>query len=176
MASVLNRTTKQYFLSVNTPDFPKSDWLINPDLTTVAGVPVEYWKITGDTVSEMDQSEKDAVDAVLIVAEKQAKINEFNYTASRIVEDRYFASQMSILSSMLAESYKDEQDNRAAYIKQFVDWGNSITNELTSKTAEVNSKTTRGDVADVRWDTTTIIEADPKITIAGAEAIPNVVK
>lgn len=176
MASVLNKITKQYIRSVHTPDFSPSDWIVNPDLSAVEGVPVEYWKITGDVVSEMNQSEKDAVDAVLIVGEKQAKINEFTYTASRIVEDRYFASQMSVLSAMLAEAYKDAQDDRAAYIKRFVDWGNSIANELNSKIAEINSKTTRGDVADVVWDTTTVIAADPKITIVDAEAIPNVVK
>lgn len=175
MATVLNRTTKQLLASVNTPDFPTVDWIINPDLSAVAGVPVEYWKIVGDVVSEMNQSEKDAVDAVLIVGEKQAKINEFSYTASRIVEDRYYASQMSVLSSMLAESYKNLQDNRAAYIKQFVDWGNSIANSLNAKITEINAKTTREAVANVVWDTTAIIAADPKITIVGAEAIPNLV-
>ena len=65
MADVLNRTTLQYLQSVNTPDYPVVDWVINPDLSGVAGVPQKYWKLTGDVVSEMSQAEKDAVDAAV---------------------------------------------------------------------------------------------------------------
>lgn len=45
MASVLNRTTKEFKRSANTPDFPVADWIINPDLTAVAGAPIKYWII-----------------------------------------------------------------------------------------------------------------------------------
>jgi len=30
MADVINRTTFQYLRSVNTPDYPVADWIINP--------------------------------------------------------------------------------------------------------------------------------------------------
>jgi len=30
MADVINRTTFQYLRSVNTPDYPVRDWIINP--------------------------------------------------------------------------------------------------------------------------------------------------
>ncbi len=60
MASVLNRTTKQYIASAHTPDYPVADWIHNPDMSAVSGVPSMYWKITGDTVSEMSAAEKDA--------------------------------------------------------------------------------------------------------------------
>lgn len=63
MADVVNRTTVQYLQSVNTPDFPVEDWIINPDLSALTGVPQKYWKVVGDTVVEMTQPEKDAVDA-----------------------------------------------------------------------------------------------------------------
>lgn len=62
MATVLNRTTKQLLRSVNTPDYPAVNWIANPDLSAVNGVPVEYWKVVGDVVSEMTQPEKDVVD------------------------------------------------------------------------------------------------------------------
>lgn len=65
MANVLNRVTKEYLTSVNTPDYSESYWVINPDLSNVHGVPNKYWKITGNTITEMDQDEKDAVDAAL---------------------------------------------------------------------------------------------------------------
>ncbi len=51
MANVLNRTTKEFRTSVNTPDFPVGQWIINPDLSAVVGQPTKYWKITGDVVT-----------------------------------------------------------------------------------------------------------------------------
>lgn len=51
MANVLNRTTKEYQISVNTPDYDPSEWIINPDLSAVEDVPSEYWVVTGDTVT-----------------------------------------------------------------------------------------------------------------------------
>ena len=68
MATVLNRTTKQLRRSVNTPDFPSADWIINPDLSAVGNFASKYWTITGDAVSLMPQTERDALDA----AEAQA--------------------------------------------------------------------------------------------------------
>lgn len=63
MADVLNRTTKEYRTSVNTPDFPVIDWIHNPDLSAVTGFDAKYWTITGDAVSLMTLAERDAVDA-----------------------------------------------------------------------------------------------------------------
>ena len=62
MSDVLHRTTMEYRLSVNTPDFDEADWVVNPDLSSVVGVPQYHWKFAGDTVSEMDAGEKAVVD------------------------------------------------------------------------------------------------------------------
>ena len=59
MARVINRTTKQVLTSVNTPDYPIADWIINP---TPPDCPSKYWNIVGDDVLEMSQAEKDVVD------------------------------------------------------------------------------------------------------------------
>ena len=63
MANVLNRTTLEYRPSVNTPEYPDPPWLANPDLSAVAGVPVKYWNLTGNIVSEMTPAQKAIVDA-----------------------------------------------------------------------------------------------------------------
>lgn len=65
MADVLHRQTLELRRSVNTPDFPSEDWVINPDLSAVANVAQRYWKLTGDVVSEMSAEEKSVVDAAL---------------------------------------------------------------------------------------------------------------
>jgi hypothetical protein len=69
VASVLNRTTKEFRPRANTPDFPSAQWIINPDLSAVAGFPAKYWKITGDVVSLMTPAERDAQDDADLVAE-----------------------------------------------------------------------------------------------------------
>jgi hypothetical protein len=45
MSNVLNRTTMVYLESVNTPDFSPTEWIVNPDLSQVTGVPSKYWVI-----------------------------------------------------------------------------------------------------------------------------------
>jgi hypothetical protein len=75
MANVLNRTTKEYLESVNTPDYPVQDWIIDPDLTAVSGFPARYWVITGDAVMLMDQAQRDALDATLLDQARDAAVN-----------------------------------------------------------------------------------------------------
>ena len=69
MANVLHRTTQQYIQSVNTPDYPLVDWIVNPDLSAVVGFPSIYWTITGDIVTLMTQGQRDAVDAAILAAQ-----------------------------------------------------------------------------------------------------------
>jgi hypothetical protein len=72
MADVVSRTGSplQYLKSVHTPDFPIGQWIHNPDLSALTGVPVRYWKVSGDIVSEMGAGEKAAVDAAALQAER----------------------------------------------------------------------------------------------------------
>jgi hypothetical protein len=65
MGIVINRTTNELLRSVNTPDYPSTDWIQNPDLSSVLNVPKHYWKLVGDSVIEMTQVEKDTVDAAI---------------------------------------------------------------------------------------------------------------
>jgi hypothetical protein len=51
MSTVLNRTTKELIESANTPDYSPDEWIINPDMSAVAGLPPNQWVIDGDTVS-----------------------------------------------------------------------------------------------------------------------------
>lgn len=98
MADVLHRATKQHLLSVNTPDFDPGVWIINPDLTGLFNrptriylVPLKYWKIEGDAVSEMSQAEKDAVDAALTstqVGDKNVLIRTI--TGGRVVKETWY--------------------------------------------------------------------------------------
>ena len=74
MATVLQRATLALRFSVNTPEFSQGEWIINPDLSLVQGVPQKYWKIDGDAVVEMDPDEKAAVDTAELDPLKAAKL------------------------------------------------------------------------------------------------------
>lgn len=58
--------------SVNTPDYPVGEWIINPDLSALAGVAQLYWKLSGDAVVAMTQAERDSVDAAQAAAQAAA--------------------------------------------------------------------------------------------------------
>lgn len=99
MANVLNRTTCQYITSAHTPNYDPADWIINPDLAAVSGVPKKYWKITGDTVSEMDQAEKDAVDDTDLPAYKTDKFAAIDAKTVELITAGYaFAGKQFSLS------------------------------------------------------------------------------
>lgn len=68
MGWVVNKSTKELKTSVHTPAYPPSDWLIDPDLSAVQGVPQKYWKISNDLIVEMNDTEKAAADAALAQA------------------------------------------------------------------------------------------------------------
>ena len=89
MASVINRTTLQFIPTVNTPDYSAVDWIINPDLSGVEGVPKYYWKIVGDYVVEMDQAEKDVVDEEELPGFKQEKIDAIDDRTSELICEGY---------------------------------------------------------------------------------------
>lgn len=78
MAIVLNRTTKQLYRSVNTPDFNVVDWIISPNLDAVVGFEAKHWIISGDVVSLMSQVDRDAVDAAAVEAAKDDTASRLN--------------------------------------------------------------------------------------------------
>jgi len=89
MANVLNRITKELLNSVNTPDFPTGDWIVNPDLSAVAGQPVKYWKIVGDSIQFMNSGERDVVDAALLPAAKKLENKRASAAVANYLDTRY---------------------------------------------------------------------------------------
>lgn len=52
-----------------------AEWIYNPDMSAVVGVPSKYLVIIGDIVTEMSQAKKDTVDAALLAARRDAMVN-----------------------------------------------------------------------------------------------------
>ena len=168
MANVLNRTTLQYLLSVNTPDYPTQDWVINPDLSAVSGVAVKYWKLTGDNVTEMTQGEKDTVDAALLPAAQLARGQEIDAEVRDYVEGRYAAHRQRMFNALYAAEggLPDRQD----YIQTGLDWISSVLDHFYEKRDEIAAATTLAEVAAVTTSLAQFDATDPKITIEAARA------
>jgi hypothetical protein len=76
MGDYVHRTTKQYLQSVSPNDLPEplANYIEDPDLSSVVGVPNIYWIITGDVITEMSQGQKDTVDAALLFDSRNTAI------------------------------------------------------------------------------------------------------
>ena len=101
MGNFLHRTTKQYLQSFSPNDLPEplANYIEEPDLSAVEGVPNRYWIITGDVVSEMDQTAKDALDAQLLSDNRdtamQAEIDELESVLRQL--SKMIVSELNIL-------------------------------------------------------------------------------
>lgn len=66
----------QYLISINTPDYSSDpDVIVNPDISTVSSVLLKYWKRSGNSILEMDATEKQAVDDAELLLKKNAVDN-----------------------------------------------------------------------------------------------------
>lgn len=123
MASVLNRTTKQFISSANTPDYPVEDWIIEPDLSAVIGFDSKYWIITGDIVTLMDQAARDAVDAAELAASRDAIADQMD--------------SIETYEKAFAEVLIDELNNTYATINGILDAIDNANNLASVKDAVV---------------------------------------
>jgi hypothetical protein len=85
MGDVLHRQTKELRRSVNTPDYDVAEWLVNPDLSPVAGVPQSRWIVDGNAVRPPNSIEAAAFDAVDLAAAKHAKMEAIDARTREIV-------------------------------------------------------------------------------------------
>jgi hypothetical protein len=86
MSEVLHRTKLEHITSVELGRYSITAWIHDPDLSAVDGVPKEYWKVVGDTVSEMSQAEKDVVDASGLDANKVLRRKQVNARTDQLVD------------------------------------------------------------------------------------------
>ena len=121
MANILHRTTLEHRVSVNTPEYPDPPWLEAPNLSAVQGVDQKYWKISGDVVSEMTVTEKNAVDLAELTASRDAVAAKLDR-----VEDELRAFALTLL---------DEINLHAAAITAILDAADNANNLGSFKTA-----------------------------------------
>lgn len=76
MGNYVHRINKGYFQSIPPNELPEpvSNYISDPDMSALQGVPAKYWKIAGDTVVEMSQVEKDSVDTGIVNTRRDAAV------------------------------------------------------------------------------------------------------
>lgn len=109
MANVLNRTTKQYLLSVNTPDYPETEWIINPDLSGVKDLPVSHWIIDGDSVRPPNEEEAPAINAGVLEEQKMARLAEIDGRTAFLLQQP-IEIEPGAFVDMTSDTYKTLQD------------------------------------------------------------------
>ena len=94
MADVVNITTYQYLQSVNTPDYDPGSWLINPDLTAVAGLDPRYWKVVSNAVVPMTSAEQLLVKGAPLGPETY-QLDQYN-AAGQLTSSSFYTTKSAV--------------------------------------------------------------------------------
>jgi hypothetical protein len=88
MANVLSKAAPHIYLeSVNTPEYPEVDWVINPDLSSVTTVPQHYWAIdTTPAVPEVQEVLD--VDGITVLVPYSPYVPEINVVREMTVGEK----------------------------------------------------------------------------------------
>lgn len=170
MATVLHRTTKLLIYSVNTPDYPAAIWIINPNLTSVAGVPAQYWKIVGDTISEMSKNEKRDVDAALLPDIKKARKEYLHGQSDEMLNSLGYSEPVQRSYVRQYTDAKDEKGHKASKLKPWMGWYAKIDNELDIKYKVIDGATNEAAVNAVQFNFGLTSE-DPHLSLTGAMGV-----
>jgi len=132
MANVLNRSTLEYLGSVHTPDYPVGQWVINPDMSAVTGLPRKYWKLSGDIVTAMDATEQAAADAI-----EQAAIHVQN--RSEALSELTHKTHIGVRIRELIEQYNRRDNYNIRRIIELQDMVTSLVVAITSSTGNAQA-------------------------------------
>lgn len=173
---VIHRTTYEIRRNVTAASYDPAEWLINPDLSGVQGVPDYYWKVVGDSVVEMDAAEKAAVDAARLQKVKEVCLAKLSKDLNDFVESRYdIGAKISILSLyLMAKEYVPPKINRANYLKQALAWGESVIAYFAAKAGAIMAAPDIASVEAVTWDCEADLgPSDPLVRLPVAMNIPD---
>lgn len=99
---IVNNRVINYLRSANTPDYENlSNVLINPDVSLLENISVNYWKVSENNVVEMSSNEKTIID------------NSIN--AKNIRQKLYKISSYDANQRLLSVTYFDTDNGDATY-------------------------------------------------------------
>lgn len=113
VANVLNRLTKEFRLSVNTPDYPADKWIHNPVMPDCKR---KYLKIDGDTVAEMTLEEKEQVDFVAPKTDEQLEYERQVLSRSKVRETYSEYDEFRIINKGILDKTDEEYVQYLAFV------------------------------------------------------------
>lgn len=174
MANAIHRTQRDYrgyllrVSSINTPDYSTDDWLVNPDLSSVSGIPEYYWKVTGTppggSVEEMNPSEKSAVDSTRLSDAKVLRKTQLESIKERYLNSKYREEDRRVFNSMYAKGFKNKPKRRE-YLESYISWLEQVEQELITRKGQVDSANTLSEINSVSFDEETLDISNPDVTI-----------
>ena len=86
---VIRRSDAKSFAVRSTNGYSEAEYLLQPDLTNVVNVEQKFWKVDGDSVVEMSQTEKDAVLAQELADLKIERLHEIDVNTSELIGEGF---------------------------------------------------------------------------------------
>ena len=162
MATVVNRVTGQVHVSVNTPDYPPDDYLINP---VIPSEPRGHWQlpILGSVILLKPSTE-------ILAARKTSRKDELAAEYKAALDQCYTPAQQLKFIALLAAPGNNVE--RTTYISQGLTWeaqGAALC--LFPAQDQVDAATTLEEVDAVKLATTVWLANDPRISVRTAEGI-----
>lgn len=173
IGNVLHRTAKTYVEGVELDDYDQTDWIHNPDLSAVDGVPVRYWKITGSVITEMSQAEKVALDAPDLATFKLSAKDQIRREMLTYIDGKYDSTTFSIINALELGAQADSLTNRRAYLDDLRAWVITLIQQQDTLNASIDACTTLEAIEAVVWDFSSFDASNPGITPSDAIAIPD---
>jgi len=158
MPAWLHRTTKDYLRSVASADLPEptGNYIEEPDLSGVAGVPSKYWNINGDVVSEMSPVEKQAVDdaeaAALVTDNRTFNVDEPDSEQAEGMRVRSLIQLLNKRDNYLTNRIIELQNRVQAMLDSNGNVANMRTDGLAVSISPTTTRTRADAVQDYRDD------------------------
>lgn len=171
--AVINRTTFQYITNADVNAYDTNDWLHNPDVSGLAGVPQKYWKVVADTVVEMDANEKAVVDGAELQAAIDAAVASWTADVNKYVASHYNIGQQQTLQTCWIEALAKSWPNRAAMVQTVWDWVHTVLTYFYAQRQAMWDAPNFVDLGKVLHDLTQFDATDPVIITETVEKTNN---
>lgn len=169
MSTVINKTTLEIRVSVNTPEYQDGNWLITPNpellIQVISGeVPKRHTKIEGDDYLLKTSSEIEQADAEYLAEVKTQKIAEIREQFNETFTSRYATITSIAATNIRTTALASMNDDATEYLDQIIIWGLQGDDLIEVAEAQVESSTTIEGVNAVTWNVDGWLENDPLVS------------
>lgn len=171
MSIAINRNTKKILNNIYTGFLNPVEWLINPDLSAVSNLKQKYWKLVGDSVVAMNDTEKAQADIDELNDIKNIKINKVVKEIEAFFKTRYSGSTQLSMTVLFFEALNNGLNNRANYLGQALVYSKNVLTVSAETRVIINNCTTKDQIKLVEVDYDALIASDPMVSVATALTI-----